>query len=103
MLVTALGVLATACTVGAVGADQVAEAAVIASSVGDVEARVRAVMLGGRLGAGCPAGGRGGGDGMETRGPQSMQSVPKANVANLELGPPLPPALRQLFVCTMPF
>ena len=40
---------------------------------------------------------------METRGPQSMQSVPKANVANLELGPPLPPALRQLFVCTMPF
>ena len=35
---------------------------------------------------------------METRGPQS---VPKAHVANLEPGPPLPPALRQLFVCTM--
>ena len=55
-------------------------------------------MLGGSLGAGCPAGGRGGGDVLETRGPQS---VPKAHVANLEPGPPLPPALRQLFVCTM--
>ena len=55
-------------------------------------------MLGGRLGARCPAGGRGGGDGMETRGPQSMQSVPTAHVANLEPGPPL----RQVFVCTMP-
>ena len=32
---------------------------------------------------------------METRGPQSMQSVPTAHVANLEPGPPL-------FVCTMP-
>ena len=59
-------------------------------------------LFGGRLGAGCPAGGRGGGDGIETRGPKSMQSVPKAHVANLEPGPPLPPAFRQLFVCTMP-
>jgi hypothetical protein len=31
---------------------------------------------------------------METRGPKSMQSVPKAHVANLEPGPPLPPAFR---------
>ena len=59
-------------------------------------------LFGGRLGAGCPAGGRGGGDGIETRGPTSMQSVPKAHVATLEPGPPLPPAFRQLFVCTMP-
>ena len=42
MLVTARGVLAAACTVGAVGADQAAEAAVIAISVGGVEARGRA-------------------------------------------------------------
>ena len=35
---------------------------------------------------------------METRGPQSMQSVPTAHVANLEPGLPL----RQSFVCTMP-
>ena len=33
---------------------------------------------------------------------QSAQSVPKAHVATLEPGPPLPPAFRQLFVCTMP-
>ena len=38
---------------------------------------------------------------METRGPQSTQSVPKAHVANLEPGPPLSPALRQSFVYTM--
>ena len=35
---------------------------------------------------------------MKTRGPQSMQSVPTAHVANLDPGPPL----RQLFVCAMP-
>jgi len=39
---------------------------------------------------------------METRGPQSTQSVPKAHVANLEPGPPLSPALRQSFVYTTP-
>ena len=32
-------------------------------------------MFGGGLGAGCAAGGRGGGDGMETHGPQPTQSV----------------------------
>ena len=53
-------------------------------------------LLGGtcRFCAGCSSGGRGGGDGMETRGPKSMKSVPKAHVANLEPGPPLPPAFR---------
>ena len=39
---------------------------------------------------------------METHGPQSTQSAPKAHVANLEPGPPLSPALRQSFVYTTP-
>jgi hypothetical protein len=39
---------------------------------------------------------------METRGPQSTQSVPKAHVANLEPGPPLSPTLRQSFVYSTP-
>ena len=64
-------------------------------------------MFGGGLGARCPAGGRGGADGMETRGPQPTQSVAQAHVANSEPGPPpsslhsLPPTLRQLLMQTM--
>ena len=65
-------------------------------------------MFGGGLGARCPAGGRGGADGMETRGPQPTQSVAQAHVANSEPGPPPsslhllpPPVLRQLLMQTM--
>ena len=56
---------------------------------------------------GCTAGDRGGGDGMETRGPQPTQSGTMAHSAASESGSPpsslheLPPAMRQLFMQTM--
>jgi hypothetical protein len=69
----------------------------------EVERHVSEQMSGG----GCTAGDRGGGDGMETRGPQPTQSGTMAHSAASESGSPpsslheLPPAMRQLFMQTM--